>query len=56
MIINSNLRKKYIKKANAYLVSWQEEKDGKLIDHRKWLTTKQEAQELFDNKQDEFKL
>jgi len=46
----NSLTKKYVRKANAWLVSWQEMKDKKIIDKREWFSSEAKANEYIKQK------
>jgi len=48
------MKKKYVRKANAWLVYWQEVKNKKAVDHRAWFKRQEDADEYIKNKKDEF--
>ena len=49
------LLKKYVKKANCWLVSWQEIRDRKIIDKREWFIKEIDADNFIKQKNEETK-
>jgi len=49
------MKKKYVCKANAWLVYWKEVKNKKAVDFREWFSSEKLADEFITNKKDENK-
>ena len=47
------LLKKHVKKANAWLVWWQERENKKIIDKREWFVSEELADEFIKQKNEE---
>lgn len=49
------MNKKYIKAANAWMVSWREQKDRKVVDHREFFAKEEQADKFIKEQNGETK-
>ena len=47
------MKKKYVKKANCWMVSWQEKKDRKVVDHREFFAKEEQADNFIKEQNEE---